>query len=490
MNQKVRWALLAGLVILFAGNALMPITDPVESNYALTAREMLEAGDFISPRIYGNFWYDKPIFFYWELIAAFAVFGVNDFAARFFPTVFALLNVAAVYWFAKKLYGGRTALCSALVFATTTSFFYLSRAVITDMAFVFFFNGVLISFYLAYRSANRRLYLLSFLFAGFATLTKGPIGILMPGLILLVFLCVRRRPKELLRMGWIPGLAIFLAVGGYWYYRMYAMHGMDFITNFFGVHNFLRATVSEHPRDDVWYYYTLIFLLGFFPWSFVVLARIKAKWQELRHKAWSEHVIFLVIWAGLVNLLFQLMATKYVTYTQPAFLPLAILSGCLLRDRERFVKRLAAGMGVFYLVLNFAAAVPLCKEHSARPIADAIEVDGRDLDAQLIVSYGDYSASAVYYTHAKIPSLAWRDEIKREKPSGINWNAKNVMPFMAIEDLPVGEPIYVLCIPSQVESLQKTLPRASFRCLTKRRYLDLYEMVLPDAAAKTKGSMD
>ena len=113
MNQKeIRFSVLALVILLLAGNAWLAITDPVESNYALTAREMLEAGDYISPRIYGNYWYDKPIFFYWELILAFKLFGINEFAARFFPAVFAFLNVGLVCWFAKKLYGAKTAACS------------------------------------------------------------------------------------------------------------------------------------------------------------------------------------------------------------------------------------------------------------------------------------------------------------------------------------------------------------------------------------------
>ena len=94
-------ALAAIIVLVLAGNGQLAITDPVESNYALTAKEMLSAGDFISPRIYGNYWYDKPIFFYWELLAAFSAFGVNEFAARFFPAVFSVLNVLETYLFAK-----------------------------------------------------------------------------------------------------------------------------------------------------------------------------------------------------------------------------------------------------------------------------------------------------------------------------------------------------------------------------------------------------
>ena len=72
-------ALVAVIVLVLLGNGQLAITDPVESNYALTAKEMLASGDFTSPRIYGNYWYDKPIFFYWELIAAFQLFGIEDF---------------------------------------------------------------------------------------------------------------------------------------------------------------------------------------------------------------------------------------------------------------------------------------------------------------------------------------------------------------------------------------------------------------------------
>ena len=175
MKQHERaLALLAVIVLVLLGNGQLAITDPVESNYALTAKEMLAAGDFTSPRIYGNYWYDKPIFFYWELLAAFQIFGTGEFAARFFPAVFSVLNVLETYYFARKLYDRATAFLSAIIFGTTIAFFYLSKAVITDMTFVFFFNAVLIAFYLAYRSGRRWLYLAAFFFSGLTVLTKGP----------------------------------------------------------------------------------------------------------------------------------------------------------------------------------------------------------------------------------------------------------------------------------------------------------------------------
>ena len=488
MNQKeLRIFLLATAVLLLIGNAWLAITDPVESNYALTAREMLESGDYISPRIYGSYWYDKPIFFYWELILGFKIFGVNEFGARFFPAVFALLNVGLVYWFAKKLYGAKTAFCSALIFSTTTSFFYLSKAVITDMAFIFFFNAVLVSFYMAYSSGCRRLYLASFFFAGLATLTKGPIGILMPGLILLIFLIVRKRPGELLRMMWLPGMAIFCAIC-YWYYQMYELHGSDFITNFFGVHNFLRATVSEHSRDDVWYYYTMIFLLGFFPWSFLMLCQIKRRFAELREKVRArkvnESVIFLVLWAFLVNALFQMMATKYITYTQPAFLPLAILAGCLLSDRLGMVRKVAIGAWIFYMVATFAAAVPLCEQRSGRQVAEAL-IEANP-EHHLVINLDDYPTSVVFYYHENIPEVAWRDSIDSRKPGGISWNAKNVMPFIAYEDIPVGKPLLVICTNRKIDDLKRSIPQGQFRPLRTFEDRTIFELIIPDEAARPK----
>lgn len=95
-------------ILCFAANHLLVITDPVESNYALTAKEMLASGDYFSPRIFGNYWYDKPIFFYWELIAAFKLFGISNFAARFFPALFGVAGILLAYAFTARLYDKKT----------------------------------------------------------------------------------------------------------------------------------------------------------------------------------------------------------------------------------------------------------------------------------------------------------------------------------------------------------------------------------------------
>ena len=99
------WLLLfaAAAALLFAGNGSLLITDSVESNYALTAKEMVLSGDWLSPQIYGHYWYDKPIFFYWMTALAYKMFGFTEFASRFFPALFGLGSVALLAWGGSKL---------------------------------------------------------------------------------------------------------------------------------------------------------------------------------------------------------------------------------------------------------------------------------------------------------------------------------------------------------------------------------------------------
>ena len=443
--------LAAAVLVCFTGNALVKITDPVESNYALTAMEMLQSGDYVSPRIFGNYWYDKPVLFYWELMAAFSLFGTTEFAARFFPSVFGLVGVVMAYAFASRLYDRKTGFVAALVLVTSLEYFYLSHAVITDMTLFVFFSATLMLFYLAYSENRPRLYYGAYVCAALAVLTKGPVGFILPGLIIVLFLLWRRDFKSIfLHIKLFSGLLLFFVIAGLWYVPMYVMHGGDFISQFIGVHNVLRATVSEHPRDDVWYYYLVVLLLGFFPWVFTLplavkkykpLNKLKACLRAggvagLRRTADSLSMKeqFLVTWAVVVFIFYQCMATKYITYTFPYMIPIAIAFAAYLRHHERLVALLTAASVVFYMAVTFFVAVPMCRDASAYDAAQAVQrmADGHTCVA---VYGGRYPVSLAYYSGYDAKRLKWADEIEDSLPGGISWNAKNVMPFMAIEDV-------------------------------------------------------
>lgn len=453
-GEAGRIFLLLGIMLLL-GNGQLAITDPVESNYTLTAREMLEAGDWLSPRIYGNYWFDKPVFYYWELMVSYLVFGISNFSSRLPAVIFALLNAGLTFWLAKRLYGLRVGLAALMIVGTSLEFWYLGKAVITDMTLMFFFNAALTMFCLGFRENNRRFYLPGYFFAGLAVLTKGPVGLLLPGLIVIAFLLYRGRFRELLHLKWLPGLAVFSLVGCSWYYFMYRQHGSAFLEGFLGVHNYLRATVSEHPRDDVWFYYLLIFLLGFCPWSFMVLYRLKKNWRRLSGLKPADHTVFLLMWGLIVNIFFQLMATKYITYTLPALMPWAILTAKLLEEKFALVRRTAFITGVILSILTFVVAVPLCERRSGAEIAETLATVDREA---VIYNFGDYRTSEVFYSRRLIRSLVPGDKLETVKPNGISWNAKNVWPLYPLEQLPRSETFYIVCDLNQYEQLLKKLP--------------------------------
>ncbi|MBO4779514.1 MAG: glycosyltransferase family 39 protein, partial [Selenomonadaceae bacterium] len=358
------------LLLFFFGSWLLPITDPTESVYALTAKEMLEAGDSLSPRIYGDFWYDKPVMFYRELLTAYEIFGVNEFAARFFPAVFATFGLFVTYFFGAKIYSERVGFVAAVMLATTLEYWYLSHAVITDMTLLVMFSVTLISFYLGYRAGRPKFYLIAFAAAGVAVLTKGPIGFLLPGLIILIFLAWQKDLRHLKELFRPINLLVFAVIVALWYLPMTLIHGADFVENFLGVHNFLRATVSEYPKTDVWYYYLLILVIGFFPWSIALIFAAIKKLRRLPKFDMPEK--FLIVWAATVTIFFQLCATKYVTYTLPAMIPVAILAARYFVNRWRMFIGIAGTMLIVYPLLLFTVALPLAEDNSARREAEII----------------------------------------------------------------------------------------------------------------------
>ena len=446
----INYALLAivSLIMFLLGGWLIPITDPTESVYVLTAKEMLIADDWLSPRIFGNFWFDKPALFYWELIIAYKLFGISDFASRIFPAVFATLNLFLTYFFAAKIYNKKIAFASAIMLATTLEYWYIAHAVITDMTLLMFFSVTLISFFIAYRAKNPKFYIISFASSAMAVLTKGPIGFFLPGLIILIFLIWQGDLKHLLKLFRLKNLIVFAGVVALWYLPMTLLHGQEFVTNFLGVHNFLRATVSEYPKTDVWYYYALITVIGFFPWSIPLipaaikkfLRRIELFIEEGRLPVFDAHEKFLIVWAATVIIFFQLCATKYVTYTLPAMIPIAIFVARFFVNRWKIFLAIAVSSLIIFPILLGFVALPLAKNNSAYNEAEIINklID----DNTCIVSHGkEYPTSLVFYTGAKVFRLETQQNFALIRPKDLTWSSKNVMPFMLFEELPADKKV-------------------------------------------------
>ena len=522
--SKKYWYILMILtgIMLFYGNHNLLITDNVESNYALTAKEMVMSGDWISPQIYGQYWFDKPILFYTVTAFAYLVFGCTEFASRFFPAIFGLASVALIGWSGKKLYSEKVGFYSAIVLASSFEFFLISKMVITDSLLFFFFSLALISFLLGYEKNESKYYYGFHLGAALAVLTKGPIGILLPGLIITLFLLIKRDFKALRSMKIISGSMLFLIIALPWYSTMIVLHGKNFIDVFFGTHNFLRATVSEHPKDNVFYFYTVVAILALFPWvGFIPEFIKKITANKLEILRMNSKILFLILWVSCVFVFFQLIATKYLSYTYPLVFPSALLLGKYFADNRAIIKYnraiiwnsffyvfimlsggwcfqnklislnslyfLVGGIGVLLignlylffqgnkktniiaiavsayllnLILINNICLPLAQNRSAKNIAQEIQ---SLTDNKEVYVYGNYPTSAVFYSGKKIVKLVPNKELDDFKPEGFNWNSKNVMPYVPMEYIVVNDDVLVLLQSKDWDNFTKILPESNWQ---------------------------
>ncbi|WP_416177752.1 ArnT family glycosyltransferase [Dialister sp.] len=313
---------LAAFLFLLWGSWLLPVTDPVESNYALTAKEMVQSGNWMSPQIYGTYWYDKPIMVYWLLSLSYSLLGFTDLASRLPAVACGSLSVTLLIWYIQKIRRDSViAIWSGAMMALSLEFWVISHAIITDSMLLLFTIPTMLSGYLGVMENNKKHLIIAYGAAGLACLTKGPVGLVLPGALLLLWCLSMKSGKMAVRLFPWQGILVFLAVTLPWYLGMYMIHGSDFVNQFLGLHNIVRATSSEHPEDNHWYYYLLILPAALLPWTFASFYEMVKGWKEK-----TPFYRFLMVWCWGTVLFYTLMATKYVTYTYIAIVPAIILS--------------------------------------------------------------------------------------------------------------------------------------------------------------------
>ncbi|MCX5656639.1 MAG: glycosyltransferase family 39 protein, partial [Candidatus Omnitrophica bacterium] len=331
MNKNIKYILVLivlGYFLFFFGNNLFSLTNPDEVFYTQTAKEMLKSNSWMTPILFDHPQFEKPIFIYWLLKIAFLTFGVSSFSARFFPACFALFGIVAVYLFAKLLFKEeKKAFISALLLLSSCFYIGLARTVFTDMVFSVMILFSLLSFYWGYKDERRKGLgiMLFFIFSALAILTKGPLGLIIPFLIVVVFLLAVGRSKFIFSKYTLWGIGALLAIALPWYIFMASKYGQNFLHEFFYNDHYRRIIEAEHRSNDTWHFYPLTMLGGMFPWSifsavafFLLLRRLK--------KANSNN-LFLLSWIAVTFLIFQIAHSKLSSYIFPFFPALALLTG-------------------------------------------------------------------------------------------------------------------------------------------------------------------
>lgn len=349
--------------LFFFQSGRMALTDPDETFYAQTAREMLNRLEWSTPYLYGKPQFEKPVLFYWLIEASFKIFGVNEFAARLPSAIFALIGVFSIYFLGKILFNKRVGMLAAVILATNVEYIILSRACVTDMVLsTFMLLGVLFFFY-GYLKKNY-FYLLSSASFALATLTKGPIAIILPGAVIIIYLLLIR-DYSIFKKSVLPlSILVFLSIALPWYILMYKFHGKDFVEVFFGFHNITRFLESEHKVGSQVYYNIPIMFGGFFPWSaFLVFgfwrAFVKSFSKDVKER---HHYVFILMWFFVIFLFFSASSTKLPTYIFPSFISLALIAALLWDDFLNINVPKAVTIGTnlsYYLLLGAVIAGPI-----------------------------------------------------------------------------------------------------------------------------------
>lgn len=319
------WALMgAALLVLFVHLGSASLFEPDEGRNAEKAREILVLRDWITP--HENFYpvLDKPIFFYWLIALAYQIFGISEWAARLPSALAALGCLGLIYRFARRHWGRWEALWGAWILLSSGMFFAFARVVIFDMALTFFLTVALCAFYEAgqEQNTNRRRLFCMLLYGSLAaaTLTKGLVGVILPGMIFFAYLCLTRRWSILRNIHLVPGTLAFIIIVIPWYLQADAANP-GYLRYYLWEEHFGRFTDSEFKREAPWHYFIWVFLGGIFPWTFIAPLAV-ARYRKL---ALDDKTIYLILWFALPLLFFSLSTAKLPHYILPIFPPAAIL---------------------------------------------------------------------------------------------------------------------------------------------------------------------
>lgn len=303
--------------------------DPDEGRNSEKAREILTLNDWVTPHENFHAVLDKPISFYWLIALSYKLFGVSEWSARLPSAIAAFGCLVLVYLFVQRRWGRWTALWSALILLTSMEFFGLARVVIFDMSLTFFLTLALCAFYEAVHTDNagrrRVICLVMYLALGAATLLKGLIGVVIPGMVIFFYLLLGNRWAVLKKIYLVPGAVVFLAVVLPWYLQVEARND-GYLKYFLWDEHFGRFASTMFHRKGPWYYFIGVLLLGFMPWSFLLPFVAKKYWKEKL----DDKTLFLVLWVLLPFVFFSLSKSKLPHYILPIFPALAILTGSTL----------------------------------------------------------------------------------------------------------------------------------------------------------------
>lgn len=376
--MSILWLLLIGWLAFFWNLGSTGLIDETEPLFAEAARQMILTGDWITPFFNGETRFDKPPLIYWLMAIAYQTIGVNEWAVRL-PSAIAAMGLVSLgfhtlWYFGVQSRSGMQSpstkfkrpywLCAGLgsaLIALNPETIIWARTGVSDMLLTGCMGSALLAFFLGYAQPSQpavqaRWYLTFYVLIAGAILAKGPVGIILPGLIIGLFLLYLGNALDVLReMRVLRGGLLIVAIALPWYILVIWRNGSTYIDSFFGYHNLERFTGVVNNHSAPWYFYFLVVLLGFAPWSIYLpsaIARIqfwrRSYWRSLHR---SNHLgLFALFWFAGIFGFFTIAVTKLPSYVLPLMPAAAILVALLFSaDNNSKIFPLSGWLNVVFL---------------------------------------------------------------------------------------------------------------------------------------------
>jgi 4-amino-4-deoxy-L-arabinose transferase-like glycosyltransferase len=389
---RVAWIalILATLYFCYFHNlGALGLVGPDEPRYAWIARDMAETGDWVTPKLYGKSWFEKPPLYYWGAALSFKLFGVSEATARLPSALAALLATLAMAWLAWRVYGAETARWLLLLLPTTVGMIGFSHAAATDMPFAAMLTIAMVfaAFVLGLVTDGNTpilphtpwLTLLLFgFFLGLAALAKGPAAIVLAGGAVLLWAVFTKRWRDAFRCLHPAAIIAFGATALPWYI-LCARRNPDFFRVFIIEHNFERYLTPEFQHIQPFWFYLPMLLIALLPWTALFVPAAKGVSKAVRDASGQwQLTVLLLCWPLFTLLFFTASKSKLPGYILPALPPLVLLLAKFvasqITNRNEQRSWLLASVGGCFAVAGFVLPNRLPTYTDVRPSPEAQQI--------------------------------------------------------------------------------------------------------------------
>ncbi len=376
ISTRQWWYLIIAVAVIWFSNLEYRILiKPDEGRYAEIPREMVASGDWTTPRLNDIKYFEKPPLQYWATAVAYEVFGEHQWTSRLWAGLTGFFGIFLVWFAGLRLFGREAAAYAAMILGSSLLYVLIGHINTLDMGVTFFISLGIFSFLIAQgeseTKSQRNWMLLAWAGMALAVLSKGLMGIILPGTAIFIYCIAQRDFSVLKRMHWLAGLAVFFLITAPWFYFVMKANP-EFFDKFFIYEHYTRFTTKQHGRYQPWYYFIPILLSGMLPWTLLMLDTLWGTWRDnvsLLSKVFNP-ARFLLIWAVFIYLFFTASGSKLPSYLLPIFPALALLMGKRIADMsvqtllKQIVPVILFVIAIVVLALNVGklADTPLQKE--------------------------------------------------------------------------------------------------------------------------------